>query len=53
MAFDLKSYKEDTYIVQSTEQVDELLDESLVQLGNMLAARFSEKIEHNVVRFRK
>ena len=45
-----KDYK-DYFIVSSTEEINELLEDSLVTLSNVLAARFVDNIRVEVDRF--
>ena len=45
-----KDYK-DYFIVSSTEEINELLEDSLVTLSNVLAARFVDNIRFEVDRF--
>ena len=51
--FEVSPCKEDLdyYFISSTEDVTELLEDSLVQLGNISGARFVDKIRGDVEKF--
>jgi dynein heavy chain len=54
-AFDVSAYKDskDYFIIGSTEDINTLLEESLVTLTNLLAARFVDQIRAEVEKFYK
>jgi len=53
--FDINPYKDskDYYIISSTEEVDEVLEESLVALSTILTSRFADRIRKVVENFNK
>lgn len=53
--FDITPYKEskDYYVLSSTEEVTEVLEESLVSLSTILTSRFADTIRKPVEQFNK
>lgn len=55
VTFDINPYKDskDYYVMTSTEEVGEVLEESLVALSTILASRFADNIRTQVEKFNK
>lgn len=53
--FDVNPYKDskDYFVISSTEEVDEILEESLVALSTILASRYADNIRTDVEKYNK